>query len=166
MQLRPVIISWHMALLFVLSATSFIFGNGASAAMVPLAKIGKNVVKLEVAQSRAQIEKGLMFRTSLPEDAGMVFLFHPQRPVRFWMHNCFISLDMLFIKDGKIIQICHDVPPCKAAKSSDCPLYPESGEIEVTEVLEVNAGYAAKHGIKEGDEVKFEVTPPVSDGKQ
>lgn len=125
-------------------------------AKTPVAQIGKNKIKLEVAQTQAQIEKGLMFRTSMPENAGMVFLFQPPRPVRFWMHNCYMSLDMMFVKDGKIVHICHEVPPCRTAKPADCPLYPESGEIEVSEVIEVNPGYAKRHEIKEGDKVNFE----------
>ncbi|MBY0356965.1 MAG: DUF192 domain-containing protein [Candidatus Obscuribacterales bacterium] len=142
-----ILLAFLCAILLPLSASAFF----------PTAEIGKERIKLEVAQSAQQIERGLMYRTSLPEDSGMVFLFTPARPVRFWMRNCFISLDMLFIKNGKIVRICHDVPPCKAAKAADCPLYPENGEIEASEVLEVNAGYAAKHGIKEGDTIKFDL---------
>src|SRR5271155_4781995 len=94
--------------------------EGADAKM-PSAKIGtKSVVKLEVAQTEAEIERGLMYRTSLPEDQGMVFLFNPPRPVWFWMAHCFISLDMLFVKDGKIVEIFHDVPPCRAKTVDEC----------------------------------------------
>lgn len=121
----------------------------------PLAVIGKNTIKLEVAQTKKQIERGLMFRASLPEDHGMVFLFRPPREVRFWMFNCIMSLDMLFIKDGKIVKIAHDVPPCKSHKPEECPVYPVDGPIGASEVIEVNAGYCARHGVKEGDAVTF-----------
>src|SRR5262249_1698143 len=91
------------ARIILLPLMALLVGTPAVFAKVPLAEIGKNKIKLEVAQTRAQIEKGLMYRTSLPEDHGMVFLFHPSHPVRFWMRNCFISLDMMFIKDGKVV---------------------------------------------------------------
>lgn len=124
-------------------------------AKVPLAEIGKNKIKLEVAQTPAQIQRGLMFRASLPEDHGMVFLFRPAKNVRFWMFNCIMSLDMLFIKDGKIVKISENVPPCKSPNPKDCPVYPVDGEIGASEVIEVNAGYCQRHGIKEGDSVSF-----------
>src|ERR1700690_2661917 len=79
-------------------------GMQGAFAKMPLAKIGSNTVKLEVATTEAEIEKGLMYRTSLPEDQGMVFLFTPPRAVNFWMAHCFISLDMLFVRDGKIVK--------------------------------------------------------------
>ena len=124
-------------------------------AKMPVAKIGNNTIKLEVAQTQDEIMRGLMYRTSLPEDTGMVFLFRPPRKVRFWMAHCFISLDMLFIKDGKIIKICENVPPCKEAREEDCPTYPSEEPIEVSEVVEVINGYAKRHNIKEGDAITF-----------
>lgn len=124
-------------------------------AKTPMAEFGTNKVKLEVARTSAQIQRGLMFRQSMPEDAGMVFIFHPPRAVRFWMFHCFMSLDMIFIRDGKVAKIAENVPPCRSPKPEGCPLYPEDGEIAVSEVVEVNAGYCKRHGIKEGDTVKF-----------
>lgn len=126
-------------------------------AKAPVAKIGKNVIKLEVASTPATIERGLMFRTSLPPNNGMVFLFHPNRTVNFWMYHTLIPLDMLFVKDGKIVKIFADVPPCKSENPRDCPDYPNGPGIDVTEVVEVNGGYAQQHGIKEGDTVTFEL---------
>jgi uncharacterized protein len=129
---------------------------GPCLAKCPLALVGSNKIKLEVAQTREQIEHGLMERASMPEDQGMVFLFRPPRPVRFWMFNCLMSLDMLFIKDGKILKISRDVPPYRQSDPAGAPLYPAEGEIEVSEVVEVNAGYCARHGINDGDSVRFD----------
>ena len=125
-------------------------------AKMPTCTIGKNIINLEVAQTPKEIEHGLMGRTALDPNAGMVFLFSPARGVRFWMYNCFISMDMIFVKDGKIIRICKDVPPCKDHDPSKCPTYPEGEDVVVSEVIEVNAGYCVKNGVKEGDTVKFE----------
>ena len=124
-------------------------------AKMPVAEINGNRIKVEVASTQAEIEHGLMYRTALPEDNGMVFLYHPPMLVKFWMAHCFISLDMIFIKDGKIVKICQDVPPCKAALVEDCPTYPAGPPIAVTEVLEVSAGYCKRHNIVEGDTVQF-----------
>lgn len=137
-------------------ATLFL-SSSAVQAKVPLAEIGNNKIKLEVAQTKEQIERGLMFRTSLPEDQGMIFLFRPARPVRFWMFNCNISLDMCFIRNGKIVKISHNVPPCKSHNPQDCPLYPVDGEIEASEVLELSSGYCERHSVKEGDAIKFDL---------
>jgi uncharacterized membrane protein (UPF0127 family) len=124
----------------------------------PIAKIGKNhKVKLEVAATPQQIERGLMFRTSMPEEQGMVFLFEPPQSVNFWMYNCFMSLDMLFVRNGKIVKIFTDVPPCKSKNPNECPLYPEQRPgIEVDQVVELNAGWAKRHDVHEGDTVEFE----------
>jgi len=124
---------------------------------MPTAKIGNNLIKLEVAASTEEIERGLMKRTSLPEDQGMVFLFHPAQKVNFWMYHTLIGLDMFFIKNGKIEKIFHDVPPCKSEKQGDCPLYPGGTGLEVSEVIEVNAGYAQRHNVKEGEKVQFDM---------
>lgn len=147
----------------ILSCAAFAFGimlagffsPQSAMAKTPIVEFGKNKVKLEVARTPEQIQRGLMFRQSMPEDSGMIFLFRPPRAVRFWMYHCFISLDMIFIKDGKIAKISSDVPPCRSPKPEECPVYPVEGEIAVTEVVEVNAGYCKRHGVKEGDPVKF-----------
>lgn len=126
-------------------------------AMTPTTQMGQApLVKLEIADTPEKIQRGLMKRTSLAEDSGMVFLFHPYSKVKFWMYHCFIPLDMVFIKDGKIVKIFENVPPYRSEDKSLAPTYPQEGEgIEVSEVVEVNAGFAKKHGLKEGDPVSF-----------
>ena len=145
-------------ILICFSAASIIVMSGVSTssseAKMPVAKIGDNTVKLEVADTDAKIERGLMFRTSLDNDSGMVFLFTPPRKVKFWMFNCFIPLDMIFTKDGKVVKIEANVQPCKSKDPRQCPTYPEDA-VMVDKVVEVNAGYCKKHGIKEGDSIEF-----------
>jgi len=144
-------------LAFMITALLLSASQGALA-MMPKVKLGNETVKLEVAQSKKEIEDGLMYRTSMPETQGMVFLFHPTSKVAFWMYHTLIPLDMLFVKDGKIIKICKEVPPCKNKdpEGHDCPVYPDRNLIEVSEVIEVNGGFCDRHGVKEGDEVKFD----------
>jgi len=133
------------------------FSDGDKDAKMPTAKIGDNVIKLEVAASEQEIEKGLMYRTSMPEDQGMVFLFRPARQTNFWMYHTLIPLDMLFILNGKIKHVFQDVPPCRSENPHDCPLYPGDKGMEVSEVIELNAGSAKKHNIKAGDTVQLEL---------
>lgn len=137
---------------------TFAFVNSAQEALavLPTVKLGDQEVKLEVAASQQEIENGLMFRTSMPETQGMVFLFHPSRKVAFWMYHTLIPLDMLFIRKGKIVAICKQVPPCKSEVPTDCPTYPASGMLDVSEVVEVNGGFCDRHGVKEGDAIQFD----------
>lgn len=92
-----------------------------------------------------------MFRESLCPDCGMLFVFPRQERYAFWMKNMRFPLDFIWIgEDKKVSAIITDVPPC----SGDyCPTV-ASGE-KVKYVLEVNAGFAAKHNIKVSDKVKF-----------
>ena len=126
-------------------------------AFTPTATIGKgNIVKLEIASTPEQIERGLMYRTSLADGSGMVFLFNPPRAVRFWMYHTLIPLDMCFIDKGRIVKIFENVPPCRSEDPRGCVTYPETDPgIYVTEVVELPGGYAKKHGIKNGDKVTF-----------
>lgn len=129
---------------------------------MPIAHIGeKNAIKLEVASTPEQIERGLMYRTSLAENSGMVFLFRPARPVKFWMYHTLIPLDMCFIYKGQIIKIFENVPPCRSEDPRQCVTYPqEDPGIAVNEVIELAGGYAKSHGIKEGDKVTYEIYEP------
>jgi uncharacterized membrane protein (UPF0127 family) len=88
-------------------------------------------------------EQGLMFIKSLPDDAGMLFIYPTPQPIAMWMKNTFISLDMLFIRaDGRVARVESNTKP-QSLKTI------ESGE-NVLAVLELKAGAAAKRGIKTG----------------
>ena len=89
-----------------------------------------------------------MNRPSLPNNKGMVFIFRPARQVTFWMKDTLISLDMIFINKGKIIKIVKNAEP-----NQTTTLY-SSGK-EVTEVVEVNGGFADKYNIMADDRVVF-----------
>lgn len=131
----------------------------AAVAKMPTARIGNgNTIKLEVASTPEEIERGLMYRTSLAEDAGMIFLFNPPRAVKFWMYHTLIPLDMCFIHKGRIVKVFENVPPCHSEDPRECITYPkEDPGILVSEVIELAGGYAKKHGIKEGDKVDFDL---------
>ncbi len=105
-------------------------------------------VNIELAQTGAQRERGLMYRTELPADAGMLFIFPAPLHATFWMHNTQVSLDMVFAApDRRIIGIVPDAEPYSDAQLS------VAGDSQY--VLEVNAGFCKKHGINVGDRLEF-----------
>jgi uncharacterized membrane protein (UPF0127 family) len=90
--------------------------------------------------------RGLMERTSLPADEGMLFVFPDEQPRSFWMKDTLIPLDMIFIRqDGTIGHIHANAAP------NDMTSIPSQGPAMA--VLELNGGTAAKLGIKPGDKV-------------
>jgi uncharacterized membrane protein (UPF0127 family) len=102
--------------------------------------------KVEIADTAATRERGLMFRKSLAADRGMLFDFKMSGPVAFWMKNTLIPLDMLFIAaDGHIVSIAR-----KAVPMSETPI-PSGGD--VLGVLEIRGGRAAEIGAEPGDVV-------------
>ncbi|MFM2431698.1 MAG: hypothetical protein RLZZ511_2911 [Cyanobacteriota bacterium] len=119
------------------------------------ATINQARIKIAVAASPLQQQIGLMNRTHLPDDEGMLFPFTPARPVAFWMKNTLIPLDMLYIRDRVIREIKPNVPPCKA---DPCPSYPSEQLID--NVLELRGGLAEKLGIKVGDRVTLAPLSP------
>lgn len=102
---------------------------------------------VELATNEAERSRGLMFRKELPEGHGMLFDFEQDQPVSFWMHNTYISLDMIFIAgDGRIVRIAENTPPLSDR------LIPSGAPVRA--VLEVIAGTARKFGIAPGDHVE------------
>ncbi len=114
-------------------------------------KIGENTVELEVAKTPEQKQMGLMYRESLQENRGMIFLFEQLRPVKFWMKNVSIPLDMIFLANGKVKAVLDNVPPCNV---TPCPTY--GPENLVNQVIELRGGRAGELGIKEGDQLEIE----------
>ncbi|MCG8692438.1 MAG: DUF192 domain-containing protein [Minwuiales bacterium] len=102
--------------------------------------------KVEVADNDETRARGLMFRMSMPPNAGMLFDYRTDQQVAMWMKNTFIPLDILFIdRRGKIVNI-HEraVPLSLASIPSDGP---------VRAALELNGGSVSRLGIKPGDQV-------------
>jgi uncharacterized membrane protein (UPF0127 family) len=109
-------------------------------------KSGVHVFSVEIADTEPLREKGLMYRKSLPPGQGMLFDFHLDQPVRFWMKNTYIPLDMIFIRsDGRIVNIAENTTPMSERE------VPSAGPVQA--VLEVIGGTARKLGIAPGDRV-------------
>lgn len=107
-----------------------------------------HVFKSEIARTSAEQAKGLMFRTELGNDEGMIFLRNPPDIAAFWMRNTVIPLDIIFIgTDHRILNIAANAVPY-----DETPL-PAAGP--TLAVLEINGGLAAKLGIKADDKVEW-----------
>lgn len=138
-----------------LSQSNFIslFGGINAGQLLPISVntiIGDRPLGLEIAQTPQQQAIGLMFRTELPDDRGMLFPIEPVRNVRFWMRNVFIELDMIFLREGIVQAIIPNVPPCL---NENCPNY--GPDVPVDGVMELRGGRAAELGLKVGDRIAF-----------
>lgn len=122
------------------------------------ADIDGQIIQLEVASTPQEQMIGLMYRSELADDRGMLFPFQTARVARFWMRNVSISLDMVFMQDGEVQAIAADVPPCTTAT---CPTY--GPDLEVNQVLELRGGRAAELGIEVGDRISIEFLDAPSD---
>jgi uncharacterized protein len=106
-------------------------------------------VEVEVARTEEELQRGLMFREGLGPRAGMLFLFADSFDRSFWMKNTLIPLDMIFIDEkGTVVGIVERAEPLTLTERT-------VGRPS-RYVLEVEGGFAAEHGIRAGDRVRFE----------
>ncbi|URD48724.1 DUF192 domain-containing protein [Chroococcidiopsis sp. CCNUC1] len=114
---------------------------------------GSSTLQLEVAHSDRDRATGLMYRRSLPRNAGMLFpLLHPYIP-KIWMKHVNFPLDIIFIKQGRIESIVHNAPPCQGL--TYCPTY--SPPVAVDTVLELLGGRAKELNLVMGSKVVLPV---------
>jgi uncharacterized protein len=98
---------------------------------------------IEVADTEEERAKGLMFRESLPQFSGMLFVYDKPQPVAFWMRNTLIPLDMLFFDGaGRLVSVHPNARP-----HDETPI---PGGADIRYVLEINGGLAASLGIEPG----------------
>src|SRR5437762_7163474 len=126
------------------------FSAGADLQQFPTSELtiisanGPHRFKVELAKTPAQMTQGLMFRTSLAPDAGMLFEYQQPTAATMWMRNTLIPLDMLFVDaQGRIVNIHERAVP----QSLDLIAAAEP----VRAVIELNGGTAARLGIEAGD---------------
>lgn len=116
-------------------------------------KTGVKIIsfEVEIADTPAEHEKGLMYRDYLAEDRAMLFIFEKPGLLSFWMKNTLIPLDIIYIsQDKKVVSIIAKAQPCP---KDPCPGYSSQGLAQY--VLEINGGLTKKLGIEKGTEVKF-----------
>ena len=111
---------------------------------------GKHAVDAEIAATRDQRTRGLMWRTVLPEGTGMLFIFEQEDWLSFWMRNTLIPLDMIFARaDFTIVGIVENTEP--KTLSARGP-----GNVKSMYVLEVPGGWCSKLGIKPGSKLEID----------
>jgi len=105
-------------------------------------------IDIEIADNAYEREKGLMYRHSLPDNAGMLFIFEQSGPLSFWMRNTYIPLDIIFADENRqIVTIQKNTKPLSYAQ------IPSKRNSKY--VVEVNAGFCDKYGIAVGDFITF-----------
>ena len=109
---------------------------------------GTHRFNIEVATTEQERALGLMYRRSLPDDGGMLFLYDRPQPAAMWMRNTVISLDMIFIDaEGRVHRIESNTEPFSTT--------PIESDGDVVGVLELNAGKAVAIGLRPGDRVVY-----------
>lgn len=117
-------------------------------AIVSVNGADRAALRVELADSAAARQVGLMYRRHLDQDAGMLFVFPASSRQTFWMKNTFIPLDMIFADDaGRIVGIV-----AKAEPQSESHL---TVDAPAQYVLEVNGGFCSRHRVALGDRLKF-----------
>ncbi len=113
---------------------------------------GKKPFRVELARTDHEQAKGLMFRTEMGADEGMLFIRNPPGVASFWMRNTVIPLDIIYIgNDGRILNIVNAIP------YDETPLHSQG---IAAAVLELNGGRAEQLGIKPGDSVSWTLPDP------
>lgn len=110
---------------------------------------GAPVTTIEVAENDHDRQRGLMFRTKMADERGMIFTFAEKDDHTFWMHNTCISLDMLFIDDDGLIVGIEESTPTMSDDTFSVGCASKY-------VLELNAGWTRAHGVTAGQKVKLE----------
>ena len=130
---------------------------GAEQAQLPTTEVtlpDGAIIEAELAISSAEQARGLMFRAELPPDRGMLFVGSRSAQRSFWMYQCLIALDIIWM-DGahRIVEIVRSAPPCGSSDPGGCPSY--GGNANSVYVLELAAGQSEAHGLRLGDRLDF-----------
>lgn len=129
--------------------------SSASAApkVIPMTLPSGKVLQIEVMVEDRDRMMGLMFRPSLPEDRGLLFVFENVDLHAIWMKNCKFPIDVVWLDEAKqVVHVAENTPPCKA---DPCPVYAPSRKGAY--VVEINAGQAAREKLVLGSSLSFEV---------
>jgi uncharacterized membrane protein (UPF0127 family) len=135
-----------ISILFFLIAFVFSCNGGFPEGPVEI-KINSVSIMVEIASSPEEQQQGLMFRDSLDEYSGMIFVYDQEQQMSFWMKNTLIPLSIAFISEEGIINEIHDMQPLDL--TSTRARYPAKY------ALEVNQGFFQRNGIQVGDKVEL-----------
>lgn len=141
-----------MRVLSVAVLFSGLFLSGCGNASEHWVELNGQRFQVEIADDDGERARGLMFRDRMDANRGMLFIHEREMPLAYWMKNTRLSLDILYFDDErKLVSQQRDVPPCSSGNR--CPPYPSDAPARY--VLELNAGQAAKMGLKDGTELSF-----------
>lgn len=138
---------------YLLLSLLFLFMCACSPKTVKIVLPDGFTVKAELAITPQEAEKGLMFRTELPEGTGMLFIFKEDDSRYFWMKNTLIDLDIIFITSDKKIFSYEENVPHSYIYTPDNQVAKASGFGQY--VLELPAGSVKKHKITDGSQLEF-----------
>lgn len=133
--------------------------GGCGPKTVSLEELGTRVINLpngkqiraEVVINPADMQRGMMFRDSLPQGRGMLFIHQNPGTYAYWMYQVRIPLDIIWMDSNRrIVEISANTPPCPG---KECPTY--GGHETARFVLELAGGEAQKHGLRVGDTLTF-----------
>jgi uncharacterized membrane protein (UPF0127 family) len=141
----------------IVSAFVLVACSGASAAPPPLnwergslsveTASGVHTFSVEIADEPDERERGLMYRTEMAADAGMIFAYDSPQIITIWMKNTVLPLDIIYVNEqGRVMTIAPDAEPYS--------LKLISSQKPVVAAIEFNAGTAARIGLKPGDTVR------------
>jgi uncharacterized membrane protein (UPF0127 family) len=110
-------------------------------------------VTAEVVVTEPDMERGMMYRTELPSGHGMLFGHSQPGRYAYWMANCKIPLDIVWMDSShRVVEISANTPPCPSG-DKDCPTY--GGHAVASFALEIGSGEAAKHQVTVGSTLQF-----------
>ncbi len=139
----------HLLLSLILCLAPGCDRDASPASHLPTTRmmLGKKTYTLEIAAKEDDRGRGLMFRDSMADDHGMIFVFTKDQPQNFWMKNTRIPLDIVFVEStGKIVSIRRMEPYVKKGTPSDNP---------AKYAIELNGGQAEAAGIKAGEALQI-----------
>ncbi len=154
----PAMIGWRhsaarAAALFLLALA--VFGAAGCAAGESKVELAGRVFTVDLALTREDQTRGLMFVEQLDADHGMLFIFPREAPRSFWMKNTRIPLDILYFdSDLALVSMAQNARPCVA---DPCPAYPSRSPAQY--VLELNGGMAKTLGVQRGDRLTLLFEP-------
>ena len=147
LKLLITIVKSYKAIILVLLLL-FLVGCSSS----PYVEIKGKKVNIEIADTKEEQLKGLMYREKLDENTGMLFVYNDSKVRNFWMANMQFPLDMLFINESKAVIKIEYAGLCE---NKVCNIY--SSDIPAMYVLEVNANFSEENNIKTGDLVSINI---------
>jgi uncharacterized membrane protein (UPF0127 family) len=116
--------------------------------------VGSQKLKVELAESEEQQERGLMFRRSIKDGEGMLFVFQEAKPRRFWMKNTFVNLSIGYFDEQKILIDIQDMKAVTSELEQNPQTYPSARPAKYA--LEVPLGWFLRNKLKKGEKLVLE----------